>query len=335
VKQYIYVFSCTSWPTGVVKVGKVTKGHHPASRAESLSKTQPARCVVEWYMEVPDSDFAEQIAHGILKSYKHPGTKEYFKIDLAQAVALIKKKVIDALDIDDPICVEGDALRSIAKTVSKTSAPTRAISKPVSTPVIITKPAIQEYEQETEDISDDEVLTQLDRLEKFMDGVHAKWRKANNGLSSLFTKPESGADDYVMNLLVKKQGFNVVATPDSRTPADLFGLKWRGYFYHMILLQVRATTKKLAYVPKAKELSAIKDCGRFVKEEYLNADLYEQYADKPIVFSIGLATVKNHRPTLNRCTLIDSDLINWYWSNLPREKVVRIKELVDETHELR
>lgn len=285
-------------------------------------------------MEVPDSDFAEQVAHGVLKGYKQPETKEYFKIDLAQAVALIKKKVIDALDIDDPICVEGDALRSLAKTVSKSSAPIPAISKPVSTPLIVTKPEIQEHEDDT-DKTADEVLTQLDRLEKFMDSVHAKWRKANKGVSALFTKPESEADDYIMNLLAKKQGFNVVATPHSRTPADLFGLKWRGYFYHMVLLQVRATTEKLAYVPNAKELGTMKDFGRFVKDEYLNTDLYEQYADKPIVFSIGLATVKNHRPTLNRCTLIDSDLINWYWSNLPRKKVARIKELVDETHELR
>jgi hypothetical protein len=176
----------------------------------------------------------------------------------------------------------------------------------------------------------------LDRLEKFVHDVHAKWQKTHRGLGGLFSKVVGDEGEaYILKILSNKHGFDAVLTPASQTPVDVFGIKWRGYFYHIVMVQVKTSTEKSVYKLNSKELTAITDFGRFVKEEYLNSPLYESFNQKPIVFSVGLANVKNHRPNQPRCTLVEADFINWYWSKLPKDKVTRIKELVDETHVLR
>lgn len=337
-KKYIYVFSNPAWPADIIKVGKTDDD--PAIRAKSLSRTQPARCVVEWYMEVPDSDVAEKIAHAILKKFKHGDTKEFFEVDVHQAVALIKKKVLDALDLNNPRCYEGDKLialttqAAVKSTVipSAASSDTKQGKQDTGTKNPQT-PNPQQFELELEAT---EYMNQVDRLEKFVHGVHAKWRKANRGLAGLFSKQVGDeGEDYIMRVLSEKLGFDAVTTPASQTPVDVVGLKWRGYFWQLIMIQVKTSTIKSAYELSDKEFQAIRDFGRFVKEEYLASELYRDYADKPIAFSVGLANVKNHRPAQPRCTLNNAYFINWYWSKLPREKLARIQELVEEAHSLK
>jgi len=180
------------------------------------------------------------------------------------------------------------------------------------------------------------VLGSLDRLEQFVNEVYERWSQKQTGLNGLTTK-EIGDDgeQYVMKMMREKQGFNVVPSPYSRMPVDAFGIKWRGHFWHFIMIQIKTSTTKVFHGLTGEEYVKIREFDRFIKDEYLNSELYINYRDRPVVFSVGLAKVRNYRPTVNRCTLADTEFINWYWSNLSREKTNRIKILVEEAHSLK
>ena len=73
-------------------MGKSTK--NPILRAEQLSKQTSAsgQFKVEWYMEVPDIDIAENICHYKLKEFHY--NKEYFKVELGSAKQILTQELI-------------------------------------------------------------------------------------------------------------------------------------------------------------------------------------------------------------------------------------------------
>ena len=330
VKEYIYV---TTNPIHNIELVKVGRSNSPKDRVKTLSNGQPSKHVLEWYMEVPDSHAAEKIAHMVLKPYKYKN--EYFKIGFNEAVVIIKEKVCHALDLNQPVCFEGRKLRALNRKATAATLPTASATTETTTNQSEKKIAKdQKASLVASDVSAQ--LTQTERLSQFVHEVHTKWRKVNRSLAGLFSKQVGDeGETYIKRTLESKHGYSVVFTPASQTPVDVIGIKWCGYFWHLVMIQVKTSTTKTAYELSGKETQAIRDFGRFLKEEYLASELYRDYADKPIAFSVGLANVKNHRPAQPRCTLNSSYFINWYWSKLPREKLARIQELVEEAHSLK
>ena len=99
-KQYIYIFSISDKPD-LIKVGRTSK--HPHIRANDLSKNTAAtgRFNVEWFMEVPDAELAEKIAHFKLK--EHHANKEYFSLKPFDAYLILEKFLIPLFEINKPV----------------------------------------------------------------------------------------------------------------------------------------------------------------------------------------------------------------------------------------
>jgi len=336
-KQYLYILSHTTSPDNILKVGK-TKGD-PHIRAKALSKTVRGEHVVEWYIEVPDSKAAEKLAHLHLKKYHDE--KEFFNIDLEEAVDILQKVTTEVFDLRDPFCFLGPRLREIARQGALKKPLVESLAQRARL-LLLEQEAEKEAQQLLSDFQDDEDtdeiagLTTLDRLDLFVDEVCERWHEKNK-VSGVTTQKEAKDENeqYVMKLLSEKQGFNTVLLMHNDVPISTFGIKWCGYFWHLIMIQAKTPIKKSIQTHNTNDYEKIREFGRFVKEEYLSSDLYKDYIDKPIVFSVGFAYVKNHRPNINRCTLLDTEFINWYWSKLPKDKTGRIKTLVEETHSLR
>lgn len=338
--QYLYILSHSTSPANIIKVGETKEDPH--IRAKYLSKTVRGNHIVEWYMEVPDSKAAERLAHLLLENYREHKRKEYFTLEVEPAVAILKLRLIDHFKLEDAYCFEGPRLREIARR--------NATRKPDNVnPALKQKARLivreQELEQEDRTVRSelannptaDEILrlSGLDRLEQFVEEVYQRWSQSPSGLDGLTAKEIGDQGEQYMMKRLSQQGYDVVLTPYNRTPVDVFGLKWRGYFWHLALIQVKTAITDPVHQPTVKDYPAMREFGRFVKEQFLRSSLYQNYTDKPIAFSVGVASVRNHRPAVNRCTLVGAEFINWYWSNLPREKTNRIKALVEQTHALK
>ena len=86
-KQYIYIFSISDKPE-LIKVGRTNK--HPEIRANELSRQTWAvgKFVVEWHLEVTDSEIAEKVAHFKLKEFHY--AKEFFSINAYDAHLILE-----------------------------------------------------------------------------------------------------------------------------------------------------------------------------------------------------------------------------------------------------
>jgi hypothetical protein len=105
---YIYIFSNTK-QKDIVKVGE--SKNNPIIRAEQLTRQTGSvgTWEVEWYLEVPDCEVAETMAHHLLQEWHEE--KEYFKIGVLSAVELIQPKLVSFFDILKPVVFEGDMLQ--------------------------------------------------------------------------------------------------------------------------------------------------------------------------------------------------------------------------------
>lgn len=93
---HVYAMVNPSIP-GKVKVGMTTRD--PATRARELHTTGtplPFEVVGAW--PVSDVVAAETAAHQVLSSFRVSGDREWFRIEPAQAVALIEARLLPAPD---------------------------------------------------------------------------------------------------------------------------------------------------------------------------------------------------------------------------------------------
>ena len=99
-KQYIYIFTNPEKPE-LIKVGRTNK--HPEIRANELSRQTAAigKFIVEWHLEVSDSEIAEKVAHFKLKEFHH--SKEYFSISAYDAHLILEQFIIPLFEIENPI----------------------------------------------------------------------------------------------------------------------------------------------------------------------------------------------------------------------------------------
>lgn len=85
-----------------LKIGK-TKDH-PSIRAKGMSKRTEMieDFKIEWSIEVPDIDFAEKLAHNVLKSYRIKIKREFFEIKLNLAIDKVSKALCEYFKIHNP-----------------------------------------------------------------------------------------------------------------------------------------------------------------------------------------------------------------------------------------
>jgi T5orf172 domain len=154
-KQYVYIFSISDKPD-LIKVGKTSK--HPHIRANDLSKNTAAtgKFSVEWFMEVPDAELAENIAHFKLKEYHF--NKEYFSIKPFDAHLILEKFLIPLFEIKKPVIVYCGGIE-LTKKIKKR----QAISKKLFERAMIEKPERDEKIKVETEIERKERLIKLKR----------------------------------------------------------------------------------------------------------------------------------------------------------------------------
>lgn len=110
---YIYIMSNPEFDSKV-KIGKSSKIPH--IRAEQLTKQTATigKFIVEWYMEVPDYDIAETIAHYKLEEFNFQ--KEYFKITILEASKILENTFCEFFKIEQPIIFKGKKIIEHNKT---------------------------------------------------------------------------------------------------------------------------------------------------------------------------------------------------------------------------
>ena len=107
-KQYIYIFSISDKPE-LIKVGRTNK--HPEIRANELSRQTWAvgKFVVEWHLEVTDSEIAEKVAHFKLKEFHY--AKEFFSINAYDAHLILEQFIIPLFEIEKPVIFYSETLK--------------------------------------------------------------------------------------------------------------------------------------------------------------------------------------------------------------------------------
>ena len=87
---YVYLLTNSAIPD-IVKIGMTTR--LPSERAKELSNTGvPGRWTVHYSIFVPDCAVVERIVHGDLKHRRFSDDREFFRITLADAQAVIKSR---------------------------------------------------------------------------------------------------------------------------------------------------------------------------------------------------------------------------------------------------
>lgn len=141
---------------------------------------------------------------------------------------------------------------------------------------------------------------------------------------------------YISRLLRKNHSFDVFSAYDSKEreilPANLIGIKHRGYFHQIMLIKVIVSEQDTELSLNSWDKRELRILGNFVKKRFLQFEFYENIHQNPVVFTIGYALVKK---SSNKHFLKDANLIEVYYSNVPKEKEARIKELVSENHAIK
>jgi hypothetical protein len=97
-KGYIYVLSNESMP-GVVKIGKSTRGGKHRAR-EIYQTGVPTPFSLEFEMMFDDSDSGEVRVHDALSNERVSSTREFFKVEVRDAVVAVVSAHIEDFDYE-------------------------------------------------------------------------------------------------------------------------------------------------------------------------------------------------------------------------------------------
>jgi len=86
--------------------------------------------------------------------------------------------------------------------------------------------------------------------------------------------------------------YKACITPGSKSPADIFAVRRRQGYWHIMLIQVKSS----GHISKIKKLNDTKveelnELGKFVKAQIKSAPIMNVYADKPVLISTGYVGV--------------------------------------------
>ena len=99
----------------MIKVGRTNK--HPEIRANELSRQTGTigKFIVEWHLEVPDSELAEKVAHFKLREFHH--LKEYYSISAYDAHLILEKFIISLFEIEKPVIFYSETIEVKVKKI--------------------------------------------------------------------------------------------------------------------------------------------------------------------------------------------------------------------------
>ena len=324
---HLYIFSNSVLPE-IIKVGFTDK--HPEVRANDLNRQTgtAGKYAVEWSIQVDEARLAETHAHKCLKAYHKPDIgKEIFQVSLFQAVELIIAELQKrALISDSNEIYEGKFLKGKKKL--------ELIAEKLN--------GMRAELENLEDIEDDDYeeeektlkrpRSSEQKLVRFLGDICESYK----GKSKIkATGHHKNAFQYVARLLRKNHEFDVLLANDSNenyvTPISLMGIKHRGYFHQIMLIKVIVSEHDYKLSINEREKQELRSFAKFVKDQFLEFEFYENLRESSLVFTVGYAMVKK----TGKHFLQNAEIIDVIYSNVPKQKQERIEELVTENHYIR
>lgn len=160
-----------------------------------------------------------------------------------------------------------------------------------------------------------------------------------NGLGDIineFTNYEIGnlGENYIKRKLSRLK-YLIYLSPLSHTPADVWGLKLRSYFYHLSLFQVKTSLNNSPRKLNVSDMKKFNEFARFVRDHFYISELVpKECKDKSLVVSYGyiglVIKVTNDKKSYK---VFDSSFGGQFIKNIPKEKVQIVRKLVLNLHE--
>jgi hypothetical protein len=112
---YVYLLTNPSMP-GLVKVGCTDRS--PNDRVSELSTATgvPTPFTLEFFIHVPDHLATEQELHSIMSADRVSDGREFFRVPLEKATALLRAKMLDLM-ISDLMAWDDDSLMKLVDTI--------------------------------------------------------------------------------------------------------------------------------------------------------------------------------------------------------------------------
>ena len=160
----------------------------------------------------------------------------------------------------------------------------------------------------------------------------------NAGLSGSLPNRVAGdkAEQYVVR---KLNGLNYEAyiTPGSKSPADIFAVKRRQGYWHIMLIQVKSSVKvstiKKLNKTKVEELNNL---GKLVKAQIKKIELMKSYASKPTLVTTGYVAIHSLESKIGHRNLVkNTEFYSAFRSNFSQVDFAKAKEKAEIAHSLK
>lgn len=182
----------------------------------------------------------------------------------------------------------------------------------------------------------------MKNFESFTNETVYIWNNEGMGMSGLgspeISKRKTGDKGEVFILKkLKALGFDGFVTPGSKSPADIFAVKRRQNYYHIMLIQVKASKnansiKKLTH----NQIEKLNELAKFVKERIRKSELLKNYGSSSILISTGYAGVHSNQAGENlRHLLKHTDRFHFIKIKLVGDSLKTAKEKAEIAHSLK
>ena len=152
--------------------------------------------------------------------------------------------------------------------------------------------------------------------------------------------PNRVAGDKAEQYIVRKLNtlnYEAYITPGSKSPADIFAVKRRQGYWHIMLIQVKSS-KKVSTIKKLNEakIEELNDLGKFVKAQLKKVEMMNDYSSKPVLVSTGYAAVYSLESKNGLRNLIkNTEFYSAFRSNFTNLDFAKAKEKAKAAHSLK
>lgn len=181
-------------------------------------------------------------------------------------------------------------------------------------------------------------------FKEFVDDIVVKWRKEkkvlleNYGLGGLVNRQYGDRAELFIQRNIENISpkYKAVITTGSQTPADIFAVSRRFGYWHIMLIQVKSSDiQRNIYELNEDEIKAFTIFVKFVKQEFNNFKHFDNYFDKPIIYSTGYAGVQRiESKVLLRHRLIKTKSFKMFKMNASKLDISKVKNDIILAHRL-
>lgn len=182
----------------------------------------------------------------------------------------------------------------------------------------------------------------MKNFETFVNHVVSKWRVEKKTILESYglgmpSNREVGdmAEKYIVSKIDKlSPAYTSCISKGSQTPSDIYSVARRNGFWHIMLTQVKSSSKNAIYELNKAEIEQFSALAKFIKSEISLSGHLNIYKTKPIIISIGYAGV--HSSEVNgkiRRRTIKVKPYKLFRMNFGKLKV-NPKEAVNNSHKL-